>query len=546
MNRQQRRAAQRQHKRSPAPKPDDAQGRNALACALLQQGRLHEAAEQFARALVLMPELFDQYPAVVSTLLNVNPAVRAGLERVAHAWPAQVPANDLLGAEGLTPVAGDPLLRCMLESATVRHLALERYLTSVRRIILDLALHPVACAPDESMLAFACALARQCFINEYVFAATAEETANAGRLKDTLLAAHAAGQAVAPLVLAAVAAYFPLGSLPGSELLAKRAWPRALAGLLEQQVAEPRQEAQLRSQIPHLTRIENEVSLAVKEQYEENPYPRWVLAPSNRGPVHLNAYLRRQFPRASFRELATDRSTDVLVAGCGTGQQAIVTARLFANTRVLAVDLSLASLAYAVRMSRALSVRNIEYAQADLLELASLRRSFDVIEASGVLHHLAEPMAGWQVLASLLRPDGLMHIGLYSKLAREQINAARAYFAEEGKRPTPSEIRRCRRELLDTPMKSVASYADYFSISECRDLLFHVQEHQLMIAEIASFLREHGLNFLGFELAPQTLASYRLRFPQDRAMTDLKAWEEFEAQHPTTFAAMYQFWVQRQ
>jgi hypothetical protein len=93
-------------------------------------------------------------------------------------------------------------------------------------------------------------------------------------------------------------------------------------------------------------------------------------------------------------------------------------------------------------------------------------------------------------------------------------------------------------------MKSVASYADYFSISECRDLLFHVQEHQLTIAEIAAFLREHKLQFVGFELAPQALANYRSRFSQDFAMTDLNAWEAFEAQHPTTFAGMYQFWVQ--
>jgi 2-polyprenyl-3-methyl-5-hydroxy-6-metoxy-1,4-benzoquinol methylase len=408
-----------------------------------------------------------------------------------------------------------------------------------------MAVRPAASVSDESMLAFCCGLGRQCFINEYVFAAGAEEMANAGRLKDALVAALAAGQAIAPLMLAMVAAYFPLAAVPGSALLLKRGWPRLLRGLLEQQVTEPEQELRLRDQIPRLTPIESEVSLAVKEQYEENPYPRWVLAPSNRGPVHVNTYLRRQFPAASFRELATDRPIDILVAGCGTGQQAIVTARLLANARVLAVDLSLASLAYATRMSRALGMRNIEYAQADLLELPALGRTFDVIEASGVLHHLADPMAGWRVLHSMLRPLGLMHIGLYSKIAREQIRAARACFAGEGRRPMPSDIRRCRRELLDTPMKSVASYADYFSISECRDLLFHVQEHQLTIAEIAAFLREHKLQFIGFELAPQALANYRSRFPQDSAMTDVNAWEAFEAQHPTTFAGMYQFWAQR-
>ncbi len=38
---------------------------------------------------------------------------------------------------------------------------------------------------------------------------------------------------------------------------------------------------------------------------------------------------------------------------------------------------------------------------------ASLGRSFDVIDASGVLHHMADPIAGWRMLLSLLRPRRL-------------------------------------------------------------------------------------------------------------------------------------------
>src|SRR2546430_1787117 len=105
MNRQQRRAAPRPQKHSPHPQPKGSHGHNARAAALLQQGKLHEAAEQFACALVLMPELFDQYPAVVATLLNVNPSVRAGVERVARAWPAELSAQDVLGPGGLAPIA---------------------------------------------------------------------------------------------------------------------------------------------------------------------------------------------------------------------------------------------------------------------------------------------------------------------------------------------------------------------------------------------------------------------------------------------------------
>ena len=75
---------------------------------------------------------------------------------------------------------------------------------------------------------------------------------------------------------------------------------------------------------------------------------------------------------------------------------------------MLAVDLSLSSLCYAKRKTRELGLTNITYAQADILRLGTLPRRFDVIESSGVLHHLADPLAGWRVLLSLLRPGGFM------------------------------------------------------------------------------------------------------------------------------------------
>jgi len=78
---------------------------------------------------------------------------------------------------------------------------------------------------------------------------------------------------------------------------------------------------------------------------------------------------------------------------------AIETAQRFVGASVLAVDLSVASLAYAKRKTGALDRSNIEYAQADILKLGALERTFDLIESSGVLHHLADPYAGWRVLA---------------------------------------------------------------------------------------------------------------------------------------------------
>jgi len=554
MNRKQRRVAQsnlqeaaKRHRRIVASRPDDAQAHNELACLLLQQGQLQEAAAHFARSISLMPELLEQYRSVVATLLNVNPTIRMGLPRAASAWPRELPAEEILGAAGFAALTHDPLLRCMLESATVRDLNLERYLIALRRIMLDIASGDAAAAyrTDESVLAFGCMLARQCFLNEYVFAISPQESEKVSHLREELVQALAAGATIPPLLPVVTAAYFPLSELAQSQSLLNRPWPAAVGGLLAQQIREPLEERQLRDTIAHLTGIEDGVSVLVRQQYEENPYPRWVVAASNRGPAQVSEYLRQQFPMASFRNLASDGSIDILIAGCGTGQQATVTARRFAQARVLAFDLSLASLSYAKRMAAVFGVRNIEYAQADILKLDSLDRTFDIIEASGVLHHLADPFEGWRRLLSKLRPGGFMHVGLYSKTARGQIRAAREFLAGKGVGSSTQDIRKWRQELLSTPMRSVADYADFFSTSECRDLLFHVQEHQLTLPEIEDFLRPHSLQFLGFELAAGIAANYRLRFPEDLSMTNLASWQTFETENPSTFASMYQFWIQK-
>ena len=152
---------------------------------------------------------------------------------------------------------------------------------------------------------------------------------------------------------------------------------------------------------------------------------------------------------------------------------------------VLAVDLSLASLSYAKRMSQRLGLVNVEYAQADLSNLPATGKTFDVIDCSGVLHHLADPLAGWRALLSMLPVGGVMRVGLYSELARVPIVLVHRLIVERGYRGSPDEIRQCRQDIMDlnpdNPIRKIIKSSDFFSLSECRDLLFHVQEHRLTL-----------------------------------------------------------------
>jgi SAM-dependent methyltransferase/tetratricopeptide (TPR) repeat protein len=535
-------AAAAAFERAVALQPDFAEAHKDLGVMLMALGRLKEASAHFARALELVPQLAENFEDTILTLLRVNPALGEGVARTTAAWPNLVPENQLLDAAGWAAIADDAMLRGVLTTTPVRDLALERFLTSVRAALLERAAHSPD--TDSHLLEFCCALARQCFNNEYVFTEGPNECDLVAR-QSKLLADAIEGQgSISPLRLATVASYRPLSTLPHAGRLLERAWPEAVDKLLTQQIREVDEERRMRASIPRLTPIEGETTAAVRQQYEENPYPRWVVASSQPEPLTIDDYFKVSFPLSPFRPLGHRGGVDILIAGCGSGEHSIGTARRFQGAKVLAIDLSLSSLAYAQRKTRELGLPNIEYAQADVLALGSIGRSFDLIEASGVLHHLSDPAAGWRALLKLLRPGGLMRLGLYSELARADIVAGRRFIAEGGFDATAADIRRCRQEVLE-PLPALVRLPDFFSISGCRDLLFHVQEHRLAIPQIKEFLDAQKLAFVGFELDAGALRDYRAKFSNDQSMTDLECWDAFERDRPDTFAAMYQFWCQR-
>ncbi|MEO7107135.1 MAG: class I SAM-dependent methyltransferase, partial [Rhodoferax sp.] len=182
-----------------------------------------------------------------------------------------------------------------------------------------------------------------------------------------------------------------------------------------------------------------------------------------------------------------------------------------------------------------------------ILELGSIGKTFDIIESVGVLHHLAEPLAGWRVLLNLLRPGGLMRLGFYSEMARTNVVEARNYIHSKGYTATGSDIRQCRQDLMSNQIafSEVLSFRDFYGMSECRDLLFHVQEHRFTIPALKDAMDGLGLTFLGFTLEAEILDQYLKQFAADPSATNLDNWHVFETENPKVFSGMYQFWAQK-
>jgi SAM-dependent methyltransferase len=467
------------------------------------------------------------------SLIKLRGAVKESIARAEAASPRRLPPDELFAGAGMTALARDELLCRLLECDPITDIGLERLLTNVRGAMLSAA--HAETVLDDMLLGFYCSVARQCFINEYIFAISDDEAEQARRLQTALEERLNAGAPYSPLWPVAVAAYYPLHTLQNAQALLDRPASPNLTALLTQQIAEPAEERRIAATIPALTEISGEVSQAVRQQYEENPYPRWTKLGPPAQPVILFS-------------LPTQQLGDALIAGCGTGLSTIEFARHARSAGILAVDLSLASLSYAKRMANQVGLTNVEFAQADIMKLATLGRQFDFIDASGVLHHLADPWEGWRILLSLLRPGGAMQVGLYSELGRRNIVAARVLIAERGYRPVADDIRRCRQNIVATDdplLKSVSRVDDFFTIGECRDLLFHVQEHRVALPEIKAFLAVNGLEFRGFFLDALTHHRFTARFPQAGAALDLDRWHAFETEAPETFAGMYQFSVRK-
>lgn len=554
-----------------------------IGCAL-RDSHPADAAAAFSRAIVLAPEFAPAHEklvdmqiaagngdaacaAICQALLRVDtPALRAAftelfsvitpaadapglrqimLRALSERWTRP---QDLAVAAGALaalhpPIrADDLLLRTLLTITPVCDADVEQALTAQRRALLERVMS--SAATDTSTMTMLSTLARQGWINEFAWSVTPAESLAVADLGATVQAALDGGQTPPMAQVVALAMYRPLSTLRQAERLLAARPPAAVAAVFTQQIAEPAEEARLRADIPRATAIEDTTSQNVRGQYEENPYPRWVVAPAVPPRRPLGAWLAARYPSVN---LPSGRPLRLLVAGCGTGQHPLELARCFSGAEILAIDLSLASLGYAARMTKVLGVTGIDYRQADLLRAGELGGRFDVIESSGVLHHLDDLWAGWRSLLSVLEPGGVMTVSLYTEKGRADVRAARGWIARQGYPATAEGLRQCRqdmRDLSDRWARNLTSSPDFASLSGCRDLLFHVRESAVTPLQVKSFLEKEGLTLLGVETSAATRRAFLASEGENR-LIDLAAWDRFERKNPDCFKGMIHLWVSK-
>lgn len=440
----------------------------------------------------------------------------------------------------------EPYFLLGIRKNVANQLIFEQLMVFLRSFLLDEATAAQPKMTAEDYLTLTAAVAQYAFHTDYILETSPAEQAKVDALQQKLETAIEA----APITVALVACYTPLYRLRNAAALAKQfsALP-ILADLIEEHIAEHQILQDWAQKVPTLTPVDDGVSEKVRGQYEEFPYPRWRAMEHNPDAGAPKDVTKMSRLNSRIYSCLSQPHAQVLIAGCGTGKESNHLAALFPTASILAIDITRASLAYATRKAEAYGLKNISFGQADILKLESLGRSFDYISSFGVLHHMRDPEAGWAVLARLLKPGGMMNIGLYSNTARHAIIAARAAIAKDNYPATAAGMRQFRKDspklLSKKTLAALTQTSDYYYLNMYRDLLFHVQEDRFDIPRIKTDLKNLGLTFEGFKVPGAVASHYLQLFPDDPSGLNLDHWHSYEQANPDTFLECYAFWCRK-
>ena len=394
---------------------------------------------------------------------------------------------------------------------------------------------------NKLILRFLIALGTQCFLNEYVYYASQKEKDKINEIKKSLIYKQNID-----FEIALISCYQPIVFI-SKEIRNFQCKDKDLNKLMKLQL----EEKEISNGINKLGKISNSVSQKVKTQYESNPYPRWrynyYSKEQKSNPISIiNSEINPKKIESNEMDF-TDKKVNILIAGCGTGIQ-IIEASRYNNCEITAIDLSKSSLNYAKSKVEDYGMKNVNFIEMDILELKKLNKKFNLIECSGVLHHMEDPIEGLSNLTESLELGGFLKLGLYSKYAREEILRAREIIKEKDIGTNLDEIRNFRNDVLNGNLKKitkVTNWSDFYSTSMCRDLCFHSQEKCYSLIEIKNMLEIANLEFLGFTISKDITDKYQSINEDLESLKDLQLWDKFEELHPNSFREMYQFWTRK-
>ena len=261
------------------------------------------------------------------------------------------------------------------------------------------------------------------------------------------------------------------------ELLACPACAGSLLANLSCRVCGARYEAP--DGVPNLRLSSDTRTETVRRFYEDAPFPDYP-------PRDSLSWLRARAERSEFARLldwAIPGDARIVEIGCGTGQMSLYLAR--AHRVVIGADLTRASLKLGAAAARRFGLDQVQFIETDLQGPGLRAGAFDVVYSSGVLHHTPDPRAAFASIARLVRPGGMIVLGLYNAFARIPFRLRRLIARLSG-----------HRFLLFDPVLRDRKNEPARRRAWMRDQYQHPEEHRHTLTEVQGWFAENGVDYV--------------------------------------------------
>ncbi|ORA07859.1 methyltransferase domain-containing protein [Mycobacterium arosiense] len=232
---------------------------------------------------------------------------------------------------------------------------------------------------------------------------------------------------------------------------------------------------------------------------------------------------------------------DILVAGCGTFQAAVL-AYMNRGAKVVAIDVSRSALNHHRWLKDKHGLDNLELHLLPIEEASALSSDFDLIVSSGVLHHMADPLAGLTALGECLRHDGALGVMLYAKYGRIGVDMLESAFRDLGLSQDEASVQLVVQALAvlppDHPVRPYLRGAtDLTSEGALVDTFLHARQRSYTVEECLDLVDAAGLAFQGWlrnsPYYPHDFIAPASRFQSViNQLPDAKLWSVMERLQP--------------
>lgn len=254
------------------------------------------------------------------------------------------------------------------------------------------------------------------------------------------------------------------------------------------------------------------VTKTVQSQYEDLPYPHRDPENEKKDFCIITVECPDVLNHICFGgEKDFTKPMRVLVAGGGTGDSVVFWAEMLREnleSEIVYVDLSSASREVAEARCEVRGLKDrVQWVTGSLLDIPEMDLGkFDIVNCSGVLHHLESPEDGLKALESVLKDDGVMPIMLYGKYGRygvypmqEMMRLINADIEDKGEK-----INNTKEMIGAMPQQNVIIQllqlmpGIFDNDAEIYDVFLHSQDRAYTVAEIYEYAESAGLKLVDF------------------------------------------------